>query len=178
MLGERPVGAMRTLRGKLADINQYIQKQVAEAKLRYGMIKPEEIKDERVYKENFELMKDTPIEKYDPNRNVISDYTFKALKPKEDIPLDKVQVGMLESEKFVKPEDYTGEKEFSEYLEVDKYDAGSGDLSELNEAYKLTNKDNYYKSLKALRVRGGNVHVYPTEECDPTGKKNSIIGFL
>lgn len=155
-------------RGKLADINQYIQKQIADTKLRYM----------KENKEKFQIMKDTPIEKYNPNKYVISDYSFKTLKPKEDVELDKIQVGMLESEDFAKPVDYTEEKKLSEYLEVDKYDAGSGDMTELNKAYDVTKKNNYLQTTTALRLRGGNVYLYPKEKCDPKGVKNSIIGYL
>ena len=55
---------------------------------------------------------------------------------------------------------YDGVKNLAEYLEVDKYDAGSGDLNDLRKVYNIQKKDNYFQSLQALSVRGGNVHLY------------------
>jgi len=168
-------------RGKLADIHQHIQKQVAEARQRYGMNKKEgfatleEMPTE--YKPELKKrMKDIPKEKYDPSRYVISEYSFKAMKPSEDKELDQVQVGDLEDASFTKPVDYSADKPLAEYLEVDSYNSGSGDMSELNKAFAMLNKDNYFQSLKALSVRGGNVHVYPTKKCNPSGK-GDIVGF-
>ena len=166
-------------RGKLADIHQHIQKQVLEARNKYGMKEGfatlEEMPTE--YKPDLKKsIKDEPLEKYDPSRYVISDYSFKALKPNEDADLDKIQIGDLEDAAFTKPIDYSTDKPLAEYLEVSSYDSGSGDMSELNKAFAMLNKDNYFQSLKALSVRGGNVHVYPTKPCNPKGN-GEVVGF-
>lgn len=89
-------------RGKLAEVNQAIQKQVA----KYNKKKQEEFNIPFFKKKQ----KPTEPQHYNPNENVISKYSFKTIKPKDAKPLDKVQVGMLESPDFVKPVDYTEEK--------------------------------------------------------------------
>ena len=160
-------------RGKLADISQHIQKQVAEARARYGMDKKEDFallaELDKDYKQDLKLnMKEEPLEKYDPNRYVISEYAFEALKPNTNKSLDEVQAGMLASEDFAEPVD-NAPKPLADYLEVDKYDAGSGNMEDLKSAYKVIKRDNYFQTLNALRVRGGNVYLYPTKECNPKG---------
>lgn len=165
-------------RGKLADINQHIQKQVTMARDRYmgkeGFATLEELPTE--YKPDLKKsMKEEPLEKYNPNRYVISDYSFKSLKPEEEKALDSIQVGELEDANFTKPIDYSNDKPLAEYLEVDSFDTGSGDMSQLNEAYKMVNKDQYFQTLKALRVRGGNVHIYPSKPC--TAPLGDVVGF-
>ena len=167
-------------RGKLADINQHIQKQVAEARDRYmGKTEGFEAKLEELPKEYKPELKDAmkgkPLEQYDPSRYVISEYSFKALKPVEEKALDQVQVGELEDANFTKPVDYSGEKGLADYLEVDSYNTGSGDMGQLNEAYKMVNKEQYFQTLKALRVRGGNVFIYPTKPC--TAPVGDVVGF-
>jgi len=171
-------------RGKLADINQNIQAQVLKARSYYN--NDEDVKEEfsilgndldETYGDDLKKsMKDQPIQAFDPSRNVISEYSFKALKPTEQA-LDDIQIGDLESADFAKPFDYSAHKPLSEYLEVDSYNSGSGDISDLKEAYKMVNKEQYFQTLKALRVRGGNVHLYKTKPCKPYGG-GDIIGFL
>ena len=159
-------------RGKMAEVGNAIQKQIAKAHMLYEG------------KENFETvageysvnMKAEPLEKYNPNRNVISDYSFKAVEPSSQDP-ENVQVGDLEDDEFAQPIDYSNTKELADYLEVDKYNAGSGDMGELNEAYGMLNKEQYFQSLKALRVRGGNVAIYPTKPCDPKNQTD-IVGYV
>ena len=142
------IGSAFFHRGKLADINQAIQKQVAKLK-----------------KEDFNIpflkQKEKPEEpdRFNPNKNVISKYSFKTIKSKDAKTLDQVQVGMLESSDFAKPVEYTETKKLSEFVEVDNYNTGSGDISDLKDAYKIANRDNYFQSLKALQVRGGNTAV-------------------
>jgi hypothetical protein len=153
-------------RGKLAEIGQAIQKQVQKSKMY-----------QEEGKEGYDNMEmtDEPLEKYNPNRNVISKYSFKADK-NEKIDPTTVQVGQLEVPKFAMPEDYIGGKPLADYLEVDKYSTGSGSISELKEAYKMLNKDQYFQTLKALRARGGNVYFYPKKPCDVNSKE--VSGFL
>ena len=156
-------------RGKLADISQHIQKQIAEAKKRYNskenFASLKELDDN--YIKDLKLnIKDLPKEKYDPNRYVISNYSFKELKPTEEKELDEIQVGMLESKDFAKPVDYTENKPFAEYLEVDKYNAGSGDLSKINEVYNTNEKNNFMQTVDDLRVRGGNVFMKEKKNCN------------
>ena len=168
-------------RGKLSDIHQHIQKQVAEARKRYGINKQEDFAQLHEMADSYKTdlkksIRDEPIEQYEPSRYVISDYSFKELKPVESKEVHEIQAGMLETDDFAQPIDYSGDKPLAEYLEADKYDSGSGDMSELSEAYKMLNSKQYFQTLKALRVRGGNVHIYPTKECKPTGGSD-IVGF-
>ena len=152
-------------RGKLTDINQHIQEQVAKAKLLLNT------------KEGYTNMKTEPLETYNPNKNVISNYSFKTIKP-ENVDLT-ISVDDLEDSDFAQPIDYNGEKPLADYLEVSSYDSGSGDLSSLNDAYQLLNSKQYFSTLKQLRLRGGNSAVYRTKPCDPKStKQQDIIGFL
>ena len=159
-------------RGKMAEVGNAIQKQLAKAqKLYNGQENFESVDGE--YSIN---MTEEPLEKYNPNRNVISEYSFKAVEPSKQDP-ENVQVGELEDDEFAAPIDYSNVKELADYLEVDKYDSGSGDMSQLNEAYGMLNKEQYFQSLKALRVRGGNVAIYPTKPCDPKNQTD-IVGYV
>ena len=158
-------------RGKLAEVGNAIQKQIAKAQLLYNKNGKENFGGE--YSIN---MTEEPLEKFNPNKNVISDYSFKAVEPSTQDPQD-VQVGDLEDDQFAQPIDYSNVKELADYLEVDKYNAGSGDMGELNEAYGMLNKEQYFQSLKALRVRGGNVALHNTKPCDPS-KETDIVGFV
>ena len=170
-------------RGKLADINAHIQAQVAKARKYYnnkesvkeGFASLEEMPTDYV-PELKNSMKDKPLEKYNPNRYVISDYSFKAVKA-EDVDLDKIQVGQLEAPEFAQPIDYSGVKPLADYLEVDSYNSGSGDISDLKEAYRMVNKEQYFQTLKAVRASGGNVHIYETKPFK-AGKSKDIVGFL
>ena len=120
-------------RGKMAEIGQAIQKQVQKSKMYLG--------GKEDYSNGYGNMEiaSEPLEKYDPNRNVISKYSFKAGK-NEEVDPTKIQIGQLEVPKFAAPEDYSMKKPLADYLEVDKYDSGSGSLSELKEAYKKIKK--------------------------------------
>lgn len=156
-------------RGKMAEIGQAIQKQVAKAKMYQ-----EGKEDYSNGYGNMEIASE-PLEKYDPNRNVISKYSFKADK-NEEVDPTKIQIGQLEVDKFAEPEDYNNKKPLADYLEVDKYNTGSGSMSKLQDAYKMLNKDQYFQTLKALRVRGGNVYLYDRKPCDVKSKE--VNGFL
>ena len=158
-------------RGKLAEVGNAIQKQLAKAQMLYNGNGKENFEGE--YSIN---MTEEPLEKYNQNRNVISEYSFKAVEPSKQDP-ENVQVGDLESDDFAQPIDYSNVKELADFLEVDKYDSGSGDMSQLNEAYGMLNKEQYFQSLKALRVRGGNVAIYPTKPCDPKNETD-IVGYV
>lgn len=152
-------------RGKLAEIGQAIQSQIEKSQAGIEQFKGTYSID----------MKKEKLEKYDPNRNVISEYSFKEVKP-EIKDATKIQIGDLASDDFATPDDYNNTKELAEYLEVDSYDAGSGSLNTLTEAYKMLNKEQYYQSLRALRIRGGNVSIYPTKDCKKD--ETDIIGFI
>ena len=158
-------------RGKMAEIGNAIQAQVNKAQMLYKGNEKENFEGE--YSIN---MTEEPLEKYNPNRNVISDYSFKAVEPSSEDP-ESIQVGELEDDEFAQPIDYSNVKELADYLEVDKYNAGSGDMGQLNEAYGMLNKEQYFQSLKALRVRGGNVAIYNTKPCDPS-RETDIVGFV
>ena len=157
--------------GKMAEVGNAIQMQIAKAQLLYKGNGKENFKGE--YSIN---MTEEPLEKYNPNRNVISKYSFKAVEPSKQDP-ENVQVGELEDDKFASPIDYSNVKELADYLEVDSYNTGSGDMGKLNEAYGMLNKDQYFQSLKALRVRGGNVAIYKTKPCNPK-LETDIVGYV
>jgi hypothetical protein len=157
-------------RGKMAEVGNAIQKQLAKAQKLY---KGQENFESGEYSIN---MTEEPLEKYNPNRNVISEYSFKAVEQNVKDP-ENVQVGGLEDDDFAQPIDYSNVKELADYLEVDKYNAGSGDMGKLNEAYGMLNKEQYFQSLKALRVRGGNVAIYDTKPCDPS-RETDIVGYI
>lgn len=82
------------------------------------------------------------------NPNIISEYPKNEIKPDFDI----------EEPKFEKEKEEKEEDKYAEYLEVNKYDSGSGDLSKINKVFKDLDKKNYYDSLKSLEKRGGNVY--------------------
>lgn len=179
--GRENMGSAFFHRGKLADINSNIQYQVNKARQFFN--KNENVKEnfvelEHGYIQNLkESIKDKPLEKFKPSRYVISDYSFKATKAPTDIDLDSIQVGQLESPDFASPINYSGTKALADYLEVSAFDSGSGDITDLKEAYKMVNRQQYVQNLKAIRIRGGNVYMYPTKECNPKGGKD-IVGFL
>jgi hypothetical protein len=123
--------------GKLTDIRSNIQshlKKYTESK-----------------KEDFENEEDGIFE---PNKYVISEYSKNSV-----MEPSSVRIGELEKPELIAPADYTNLKDMADFLEVDKYNAGSGDLSNLNDAYKQLNKEQYFATLKALAFRGGNVSV-------------------
>jgi hypothetical protein len=167
-------------RGKLADIHTHIQKQVA----KYRANKKEDFSLHELdnnYKSELKIkMKDISTEVYEPNRYVISDYSFKALKPITEVSidspeLDTIQGTELAADDFARPQDYTDGKPLAEHLEVSKYNAGSGDLGKLNKVFDQQNREKYIATTNALSIRGGNVALYKRKKCSPP--EGDIIGF-
>lgn len=95
-------------------------------------------------------------ENFDPNKNVLSEYSKNTVGAVND----------LEVIQFEAPENYDLNKQFADYLEVDKYDSGSGDLQNLRKAYSILNSKQYFESLKQLRLRGGNTATYNVGKCE------------
>lgn len=163
-------------RGKLVDISSHIQKQIAKYRETGKVENFAELGE--TYKKDLKIkMKGQPLEEYDPDRYVISEYSFKSLKPVkiESPELDTIQGEELAADDFARPVDYTEGKPLAEHLEVSKYDAGSGDLSELNDVYKIQNRKEFIVTTQKLQERGGNVHKYKRKKCDPPS--GDVIGF-
>ena len=103
-------------------------------------------------------------EDFEPDFYAISEHSKNTVpvQPRElaEMELGSVQsqMAMLEEPGFALPEEYTPTT-FADYTEVQKYDSGSGDISDLQEAYKMLDDKQYSSNLKALRLRGGNVHI-------------------
>lgn len=168
-------------RSKLADIHTHIQKQVA----KYRANKKEDFAQlhelDANYKSELKIkMKDISTEVYEPNRYVISDYSFKALKPVAEVSvespeLDTIQGAELAADDFARPQDYTEGKPLREHLEVSKYDAGSGDMGKLNQVFDESNREKYIATTNALAIRGGNVALYKRKKCSPPS--GDVVGF-
>ena len=71
-------------------------------------------------------------------------------------PIVEVKEFQLEDPKYLS---HNNTKVLAKYLEVDKYNCGSGDLTDINKVYKAKDKKKYAKELETLYNRGGNVHV-------------------
>ena len=167
-------------RGKLADIHTHIQKQIAKYSTnKEGFADLHEL--DANYKSELKIkMKDIPMEVYDPNRYVISEYSFKALKPVKEVSvespeLDTIQGAELAADNFARPADYTDGKPLREHLEVSKYDAGSGDMGKLTSVFDEQNREKYIATTNALAIRGGNVALYKRKKCSPP--EGDVIGF-
>lgn len=96
-------------------------------------------------KENFENKDEKNF-----NENVLSDIPKNELKidfELEDLKYDE-QKHILEEEK---------EQKLADYLEVEKYDSGSGDLNELKKVFEENQKKDFNETMKSLKSRGGNV---------------------
>lgn len=105
-------------------------------------------------------------EGFNPDHYVISEYSKNAL-PAESRELGEIDIGevqsqrsVLEQDSFALPEDYS-DTGFADYTEVSKYDSGSGDITDLQEAYGLLDQRQYASNLKTLKLRGGNVFISP-----------------
>lgn len=130
-------------RSKLAEIGQAIQTQVEKAK--------------NIVAEKTETFKSSDVSGFDANHYVISDYAVNDIANK-GTTAENPLINDLETEDFATPVDYT-DKKAADYLEVAKYDAGSGDMTMLNEAFAVKDKTKFFKEMSELELRGGNVHL-------------------
>ena len=133
-------------RSKLAEIGQAIQVQVNKAK---------EVVSDATGREGFTS---SDISGFNPNHYVISEYTVNDIATR-GTGAENPKINDLETDDFATPVDYSTEKPIAEYLEVAKYDAGSGDMTTLNEAFGLKDKEKFFKEMSELELRGGNVHL-------------------
>lgn len=131
-------------RSKLAEVGQAIQVQVEKAKKVVA----------EVTKETFSS---TDVSGFDPNHYVISKYSVNDIANK-GTTAENPSINDLETDDFATPIDYT-DKKAADYLEVDKYDTGSGDMTALNEAFSVKDKTKFFKEMSELELRGGNVHL-------------------
>ena len=102
-------------------------------------------------KESFEVeKKDKEIEESKQvNPNIISEL------PKNEIKNDFVLEDFkYDDQKHIKSDD----SEFADYLEVEKYNSGSGDLNKIKDVFEESTKKSFKESVELLRKRGGNVH--------------------
>ena len=106
----------------------------------YGMNSEGEILDHKEKKEAFKCKEGkSELEKEDKKKSIVNVKEFKL----ENIP--KSCSG--------KP------KSFADYLEVDEYNCGSGNLADINKAFEVKDKKKYAEDLETLYSRGGNVHI-------------------
>lgn len=132
-------------RSKLAEIGQAIQTQVKKAK-------------EVIVDSQTETFSSTDISGFDPNHYVISKYAVNDISNKGTIA-ENPKINDLETDDFATPVDYSEEKPIADYLEVAKYDTGSGDMTTLNEAFSVKDKTKFFTELSEMELRGGNVHL-------------------
>jgi len=102
-------------------------------------------------KEGFEVeKKDKEIEQSKQvNPNVISEL------PKNEVKNEFVLEDFkFDDQKHIQSDDL----ELADYLEVDKYDSGSGDLNKLKDVFEESTKKTFKESVELLKKRGGNVH--------------------
>ena len=106
----------------------------------YGMNSEGEVLDHKEKKEAFKCKEGkSELEKEDKKKSIVEVKKFKL----EDIP-----------------KSCSGKKKsFADYLEVDEYNCGSGNLADINKAYEAKDKKKYAEELETLYSRGGNVHV-------------------
>ena len=132
-------------RGKMAEISQAIQKNIKKAQ-------------EVVVGGEKETFISSDISGFNPNHYVISDYTVNDIATKGESATNP-KINDLETDDFATPVDYSDVKPVAEYLEVSKYDTGSGDMTSLNDAFSTKDKTKFFKEMSQLELRGGNVHL-------------------
>lgn len=86
------------------------------------------------------------------NPNIISEYPKNELK--NELQFD------LEDFKYDEQKHITNDEvgDLADYLEVEKYDSGSGDLNELKKVYEDSDKKTFNEVVDLLQKRGGNVN--------------------
>lgn len=71
-----------------------------------------------------------------------------------DIPLFELEDLKYDDQKHIAKEEVV----LSEFVEVDDYNTGSGDLNKIQEVFQEQVKNDFKTDLKLLDTRGGNVH--------------------
>lgn len=88
-------------------------------------------------------------EKNEINPNIISELPKNELK--NDFELEDFK---FDDQKHITSNDL----DLADYLEVEKYNSGSGDLNEIKEVFEEKTKKTFKDSVELLKTRGGNVH--------------------
>lgn len=173
--------------GKLTDRRQHIDKEIALAKKLNAEMDAKRKEGFRARLEELPKdyvpdlkkdMKEEPIQQFDPDEYVISKYSFKAFD--EPVTLEPVvgpQTDQLATASYAAPFEYNG-KALADYLEVDGYNTGSGNMTAMKDAYKKIDRKDFLQTERAIMARGGNVYAFPQQECNADDlSKNKINPF-
>jgi len=105
----------------------------------YGMNSEGEVLDHKEKKEGFKCKEGkSELEKEDKKRSIVD---------VKDFQLENT------------PKSCSEKKSLSDFLEVDEYNCGSGNLIDINKSFESKDKKKYAEELKTLYSRGGNVHI-------------------